>query len=158
MINKQSFAQAAKRIRRTGRGFHDPQLMHPNREWGTGLSVAALIFVVSAVWSAETYLRYRSASINVVEPVTENVQIYRAALIDAALENFSERQVANESFMKRVVVEDIIVEIGEEEELVLEEGGAENGEQATTTAEGIIEEEGVGTATTSEEVLELKND
>lgn len=157
MINKQSFAQVAKRIRRTGRGFHDPQLMHPNREWGTGLLVAVLIFVVSAVWSAETYLQYRSASINVVEPVTENVQIYRASMIDAALENFSERQVANESFMKRVVVEDVVAEIRVEEDVVLGEDGVENGGLATTTAESVTEEE-VDTATTSGEVIELKND
>lgn len=144
MINKQSFSQVAKRVRRTGRGLRDPQLMHPNREWGIGLLVAVLIFTISAVWSAQTYMKYKDASINLVEPVTENMQVYRAAMIDAALEKFSERQAANELFTKRVAAERVMNEEAEE-------GG---GGQATTTVENVSEEDKVNTATTSEEGVE----
>jgi hypothetical protein len=79
-----------KRRSREGVWLHP---MVPVRDWVIGVMVAALIIIVTAVWSVSVYTAYRTTNPNTitVEPVTV---AYQASVVEAALEAQAER--ANE--------------------------------------------------------------
>lgn len=137
MINKQSFSNISKLMKRAHRGLSDPQLMHPDREWAIGLLIAVVLFTAGVVWSSQIYLQYRDSSANPVAPVVENVQVYRESLVNTALSDFSNRQSAHETFLKKVIIEDVIPqEETEKNEVDSAEMEVDNAHgQATSTTE-----------------------
>jgi len=105
MMNRQEFTKFAKRILHSKRGVRRSQYIHPVREWFTGLIVAIGIVGVSAVWSADTYLKYRNASVGEVNEIEGGVVVYRESLVKAALENFSLRKESLDTLLKSGGVE-----------------------------------------------------
>lgn len=71
--------------------IRDPQLMHPEREWGVGLVIAVLIFSVCGIWSIYTYLKNRSIT---AAPTQDNTQqtVYRESVVNEALEIVAKRK------------------------------------------------------------------
>ncbi len=91
MIHKTLFSEMAKKVFQRGRGLRDPHIMHPEREWLGGLLVMILIFVISATWSAQVYLKNKNVS---AAPTTtgEGEAVYREPQVKEALKMASERE------------------------------------------------------------------
>jgi hypothetical protein len=81
----------AKKILHHERGLRDPQIMHPEREWVTGLAVMVGLFIACAAWSAQMYLSNLEVSIEeqAGEHVTQTV--YRDAQVKEALKVIDQR-------------------------------------------------------------------
>lgn len=144
MMHKPLFSQITKRIKRADHGLSDPRLIHSGRDWGVGLSVAFIIFGVSAVWGVQTYFELKDASVNETEPVAEEI-VYRESLVKAALSEFETRRSTHDELMKQTVITEEIPESSEESsEVVVEnEGEGEEGvigESPTTTTTDVIQD------------------
>lgn len=144
-----SFAHLAQKLKRNERGFRDPILMHPGREWWIGLVVAITILGVGASWSMQTYLTYREVTTTKQDVLTEEVVIYRETLVEAALAEFSERQKEHEELLaiskqRGLVslpsVEVPVIEEGESLEEVLVATSSEA--ETETETETVVVEEG----------------
>ncbi len=101
-MKDKTFTQLAKRLTRADRGLRDPQLMRPTREWATGLIVAFVIFMLSGLWSAQTYLTYRDISFQETEQYQDEVVVYRESMVESALQEFDRRAVDQETFLNNV--------------------------------------------------------
>lgn len=104
MMNKKEFTKFAKRILHSGQGVHQPKPINPSREWAIGLLVAVFVMAGSGVWSAQTYLKYRDASVGETDVVDEGVVVYRESLVKAALEKFDQRKESLDGLLKNKVV------------------------------------------------------
>lgn len=98
-MNRQQFTQMAKRILQKQNGLQSPQIMHPAREWGVGLFVGGLLFIVSAGWSAQMYLQYRAVSVDESGSPDDRAVVYRASLVDEALTRLQKRDTVHESLI-----------------------------------------------------------
>ncbi len=158
MINKNRFSQLAKRITRADHGLSDPQLIHPSREWKTGLAVAFVMFVASAIWSIQTYITFREVSAQEISPVGVDVVVYRESLVEAVLTMYEERQQAHEKFLNSVQMEQPIVPEGEGENGSTEEPQANSDDETEivpdTTSQQ--EEEVARKATSTDEVSSVE--
>lgn len=89
----------------------DPQIMHPDREWATGLFVAVLIFAVSGYFSIHTYLNNRSATgLEVLDD--KGATVYRASIVQEALETVEKRERELQNLTKSVAIPEPILEVG----------------------------------------------
>ena len=111
MMNRQDFTNLARRIFRPQTGMGTPRAMYPAREWTIGLLVAVIIIVGSALWSAQTYLKYQDASVTEVGVEVETV-VYRKSLVEDALKEFDQRKMDLDLLLqnhKPVVQEEISI-------------------------------------------------
>jgi flavorubredoxin len=92
MKNKAQITQAVKQIFRHQQGLHDPQIMHPYRDWLIGLSVAVVIFVISIGISISTYTKNKNSGEDLGESGGVDVVQYRESQVNEALEKFSARE------------------------------------------------------------------
>jgi len=151
MMNKEEFTKIAKGIIKSSKGLQSPKIIHPNREWFTGLLITLLIFAASGVWSAQMYLQYRDTS------VTENVEasdegvVYREAMVNSALEDLAERQNNYDDLVSYFVTNSSVEEIIVKEEEVEVSTSTESTEEESGNDEAANEEE---TEDVSEEVEE----
>lgn len=140
MMNKQQFTEIAKKVLHPNNGLVSPKLIHPGREWLIGVTVAAVIFGVIAAWSAQMYLEYKDTT--VAEVTETEVAVYRTALVNSALDDFSVRTDKHEDFISINLIEkdpiapevddlniasttDIEIETASSSVEVREEGGVE---------------------------------
>tara|TARA_B100002051_G_C16745015_1_gene646987 strand:- start:6935 stop:7429 length:495 start_codon:yes stop_codon:yes gene_type:complete len=139
MINKPDFSKIARQIFKRNGGMQNPKLIHPSREWFIGLFVCVLIVILVAAWSAFTYTSYRNISVSQnSNGAGENI-VYRESMVESALEQFAERAVEHESLINGsagVLVEEPMVEVGEDIVVPVEEGSAE-----TSTSTSVNEAE-----------------
>ncbi len=110
MINKLQFTEMAKRILRKPTQLQSPQIMHPAREWAIGLLLGAIIFTVSAAWSAQMYLRYRDASVGEAKSPDKEMVVYREVMVDTALAKFEERNTKHKSLFSGMSAETVEIE------------------------------------------------
>jgi len=114
MINKKEILKIAKGILRKQKGIRDHQIIHPAREWWIGVLLSLVVFSGIATWSIATYSEYSNTSVVASTQATETGVVYRESLIEAALEQFSERQDNYEQLLLNrvrnipVVVEEVI--------------------------------------------------
>lgn len=101
MKNKQKIKEIAKKILKSQKGIRSPQIMHPTREWLVGLLIAIIIFGSSAIWSVFMYREYKNVSITDGGANTETI-VYRESLVNAALQEFSERQKKHNDLLNGV--------------------------------------------------------
>lgn len=150
MINQKDIAKMARQIfkKSQNRGVQNPKLTHPTREWWMGLVVGAVIFGVSAGWSANTYLSYRDVSILQGNSAGDEIVIYRESMVKSALEMFDARRGLHTSLMGGHG------DVGSiESEKVVEEDLTAS-EQGTSTVSGTSEEVVEESADEQEEVDE----
>lgn len=69
----------------------DRSIMHPEREWFSGLFVILTILAVGLYWSVFQYDRYRNVT-TVGGSVTESETVYKNNMVEAALVDFSKRK------------------------------------------------------------------
>ena len=85
MIHKKEITQFAKRVLRSQKGLRNHQLMHPRREWLTGIVIAVIIFSGSITWSTMKYFEYQNIEEQSDEPLDALVVVYRETLVAEAL-------------------------------------------------------------------------
>jgi hypothetical protein len=151
MTTKNSFSQITKKLKRAERGFSDPVLMHPSREWWFGIISALLIFVGGAVWSKEIDARYRTAVSTEAPTVSEEVVIYRESMVETALEDFAKRQREHEQLLKasqnNIQITETVEKEEDESEIVEGQGTTTASESGAGAEEGSTESEDVSTTT-----------
>jgi len=85
MMNKKEITKFAKEIIHSQKGLRNQQLMHPKREWLTGIAVAVAIFVASITWSALQYAKYQTVEDGIVSPSAPVAPVYREEIVLDAL-------------------------------------------------------------------------
>lgn len=94
MISKRDITKIAKQILKRQKGLRDHQIIHPVREWFTGLAFGLLVVVVGGIWSFVTYneISDRDVDSSGAGEITQNV--YRGEMVDTALDLFRDRKNA----------------------------------------------------------------
>lgn len=89
----------------TGRdtSIPDSRIMHPMREWLTGLTGVIIGVVCGSVFALSQYRSY-SSSTNTEIVVSETVVPYKAALVDKALKTYLEKKAVYESLLGTTVI------------------------------------------------------
>ena len=130
MKYKEYIARITKRLFKKRPIVRDPQLMHPDREWATGLFMAILIFSVSAYFSVHTYLSNRFVTaLEVVDDKTQTV--YRESIVQEALETVRNRERELQNLTQSVVIPEPAPEVAS---TTLEEvGDTQEATSASTT-------------------------
>jgi len=103
MKNKKEIIKAARKIFNLKGAVKNPKIMNPNRDWFIGLLVGLTILILTAYWSASTYMANRSPGMNIGNSVISDVVIYRASHVESALEAYKRREqehnkLLNENF------------------------------------------------------------
>jgi len=91
MIETKDIVKMVKKIVRHDKGIPDTRIMHPMREWITGLVGVAIGVLVGSLFAFSVYQSY-SASTTEVIVVTETVVPYKAALVEQALASYLEKR------------------------------------------------------------------
>lgn len=128
-----------KSISRHKHGLRDPQIMHPEREWLIGISIAVTIFILSGAWSLTLYLKNRNVSSDIQMGEQSEVVVYRESMVNEALGRLDERKAELDALLGK----EPIVETPPEE---LEEIAppAEDENIATSSEEAEVETEDGG--------------
>jgi hypothetical protein len=92
MIHKKQFSQLLKQVARRKQGLHDPQIMHPHRDWYIGLVIAGLIFLGSAYLSSYLYTKNKNLADESENNEVIDVVLYRDSQVKAALSIFAGRE------------------------------------------------------------------
>jgi hypothetical protein len=107
MIDKTSVLKMTKDVFRKGQGFSDRRIMHPHREWVTGLLLFIVVVVAGAVFSAQVYLRY--SDVNAFKSVAPaEVITYNEAAVANALQEYRNRTRLHEALTSRAVIFDVV--------------------------------------------------
>lgn len=157
MMNKQEFTRIAKGIIKFQKGLSNHQIIHPTRDWVIGIFVGVIIFGVSAVWSATTYLKHENTTITSNGAGNTEAVVYREALVLSALEKFSEKKERLAGLVG--VGEEITLEPEEaasDEEVVEVESAVEAEEEVVVEADEQPEEDVSGDSEGAEEDSGLK--
>lgn len=132
MIDKKYLTAAAKKMMRRHRGLRDPQIIHPRRDWITGVFIAFGCFIGVAWWSSATYLHYSSMTISDSVELTDTTSVYKEAQVKSALQLFAERTETYQQLLSTL----------QETSLVPEEAPeTTNADAATSTEEIAVEVE-----------------
>ena len=91
MIETKDIAKMVQHILRRDRGIADTQIMHPTREWFTGLGIAFVIVVLGSWFCYYLYTFYTN-EIKEEVIIIEQAVPYQAAAVESALVLFSARQ------------------------------------------------------------------
>jgi hypothetical protein len=123
-----------KSISRHKHGLRDPQIMHPEREWLIGISIAVTIFILSGAWSLTLYLKNRNVSSDIQMGEQSEVVVYRESMVNEALGRLDERKAELDALLGK---EPIVETSPEEPEEITPP--AENESIATSSEETEIE-------------------
>lgn len=103
MIEKSLIKKMASYILRSrNKAFFDRSIMHPKRDWLTGIIVALVVAGVGIFWSARAYNQYSHIEITTTNLEEEEV-IYRESLIETALADFAARKNAYEELKTQLL-------------------------------------------------------
>lgn len=135
MAHKDLFKKIATRITQKHTALQNSRIMHPVRDWAIGLIIAVVLFFMSAAWSANEYVTYRDVTV-VAQNIDEEVVVYRASMVSAALQEFEQRAILHQSLLTQSapVVVEAPVESVATSSVVTED------EEYTDAAEAIVEE------------------
>jgi|AntRauTorckE5430_2_1112549.scaffolds.fasta_scaffold31996_1 hypothetical protein len=89
MMNKKEITKFAKAIIHSQKGLKNQQLMHPKREWLTGIVVALSIFIASLTWSSIEYFKYQTIEQQTISQTAAAAAVYRESLVTEALSAYA---------------------------------------------------------------------
>jgi hypothetical protein len=116
MIETKDITKMVQHVVRRNRGIADPQIMHPMREWVTGIGVTALGVFAGSILAAWSYTYYQAKTDEVIV-VTETPIPYNASLVAEALSIYRSKLEAYNAVTNTSRVSDVsdsnVVEIGE---------------------------------------------
>ena len=78
-------------LRNRKQSFLDRSIMHPYREWFSGLAAGLCVLSVCVAWGVSTYVQFSNVSVGGDSTQEENL-VYRESLVETALEDFSQRK------------------------------------------------------------------
>jgi hypothetical protein len=137
MITKKEITKFAKNIIRSQKGLQNRQLMHPRREWMTGILIAVCIFGASITWSSLQYFEYKNSDQQTIAESEVPVSVYRETLVQEALAAFEKKALKlNMLLGGRVPVlleEEVVIEPDTEVSDSPEVSEEKNEDTATTT-------------------------
>lgn len=90
MIQFSDITDRLRQIARGGTSRFDRRLMHPAREWYSGLSVALLLLLAGGWYSTNTYITYRDLNPEATDSAPPAV-VYRESQVERALILIEER-------------------------------------------------------------------
>lgn len=102
MIDKNFSTKIFKAILRRSLGLSEHKLIHPEREWLTGLFVALLILIGGVSWAVYLYLNVKNVSPETTPTNATTEQIYRSGDIAIALEELESRREKNQNFKENL--------------------------------------------------------
>jgi len=85
MFNRDKITELAKSVLKPKGVISGTSLIHPTREWGIGLVIAVVVFLITSFWSLQTYLKHKNLSVT-DKPTDIQTPEYKADLIDGSLE------------------------------------------------------------------------
>ncbi len=92
MIEKKDILAMVRHVTRHSRGVRDPQIVHPMREWITGVGVVLIGVAVGGLYSFVVY--NRTLSDQSEQPLAPIVAVpYQAAIVEQALTEYGARRV-----------------------------------------------------------------
>lgn len=110
MQNKDIFKSLLKKLERQKKGLSDPRIMHPQREWAIGIVAMIVVFLGSAYWSSQVYIKNRN--VTSTEVLADEVVVYKEGIVTDVLNRFKEN---NETYRQltqgKVMVEDLPVKV-----------------------------------------------
>ncbi len=93
MIDKNLVQKIVADVLRKTRGLPDHQIMHPEREWFTGLGFGLVILGVSVVWYMSVYQHYSNTdNFNTNNKADSAPVVYREQEVAKALEVLKQRE------------------------------------------------------------------
>ncbi len=98
MIDKQLITKILRSARRRSRGLKDHNLMHPTREWFSGLAVGFILLLSGTAWCVYLYWGYSTVEPETAAEIDAPVNIYQKATVEAALAELSARAARYEEF------------------------------------------------------------
>ena len=126
MIEKHDILKMARHVFKRASGQGDNEIMHPDREWGTGIAVAFVIMLVGGYMAAATYLDFEAADVDGGDAGVSVVN-YNEEAVKEANELYEARQQEFEELINAPAVpsddgEDVATSTsGTEEDIVPEE-------------------------------------
>ena len=129
-------------LRNRKQSLLDRSIMHPSREWFSGLVAGFVVLGLGVAWGVSTYVQFSNISVSSENSEEENV-IYRESLVETALTDFAERKKEYELLKqtllsKQQVVETVVLPVVVEEVATTTEPETE---APSTDVEDSIEEE-----------------
>ena len=118
MIETKDITKMVGHIIRRDKGIADPQLMHPPREWLTGLGITTLIVLFGSWFCWHMYTQY-SQIINTPLTVSESGVPYQATTIAEAIKIFETKQLKFSEILG-VTSETHAIEVSKSTELISE--------------------------------------
>lgn len=110
MQNKDIFKSLLKKLERQKKGLSDPRIMHPEREWAIGIVAMILVFLGSAYWSSQVYLKNRN--VTSAEVPTDEVVVYKEGIVTDVLKRFEKNDETYRQLTQGIAVtEDLPVKV-----------------------------------------------
>lgn len=107
--NKLVKKMAASLIKKQKNVFVDRRIMHPEREWFTGLLLSAAVLVGGVSFMVFQYFQFSHVSTESAEVAEEGV-VYRSGLVKDALDDFRVRKNTYEELKKELIGSRLVVE------------------------------------------------
>lgn len=89
-------------LRNRKQSLLDRSIMHPMREWLTGLMLGGLILTLGVVWGVSTYMQFSNVSVG-GEAVENVAVVYRQSLVETAILDFDERKKEYEALKQELL-------------------------------------------------------
>ncbi len=102
MKNKFHTPQFFSKLLKKRVATRDPRLMHPEREWAIGLSIAIVIFIGAAFMSVYTYFSNQTISVYTTTTETTEDIVYRESIVKEVLGTIEDRAVTLEELQSGV--------------------------------------------------------
>lgn len=108
MIETRDITKMAKHILRRDKGLSDPQIMHPMREWTTGLFIAVLIVFSGSLFSIYLYQSFNEKLQQ--EILTPEAHVpYGAETVKNALKIYNEEATSYSNILGQTIVQTVDV-------------------------------------------------
>lgn len=115
MITKTDIIKMAKKIVKRTRHIPERRVIHPSREWMTGLAVATLLLTAGFTYAGFTFL-YQLAVLDRDVIVDTNIVRYRQDLVGEALKSYRFRKTQFETLREKQGVPPVIITVIPEDE------------------------------------------
>lgn len=93
-LTNSTLSRMVKSVVRGEKQYGEHQMLHPTREWFSGVAFFLLVCLGGAWWAATVYLKYDDSSVYQDIGSSGEELVYREAKVEEALELLTERKAA----------------------------------------------------------------
>ncbi len=115
MIDKKIIKKIVRGVTHKDRDQKNHNLMHPEREWFTGLGVSLIILSAGTFWCIHLYLQYSYSANTVSSDISTEQVVYRETEVNQALKEFSERKERHTRLKESLISTNINAELPQSE-------------------------------------------